>query len=98
MKQINKKDFEIFYKAILSLKTVEECDAFFNDVCTIQELESFKQRLEVAFLLKEKMSYAEINKITSASTATISRVSKYLNYGDGGYSIVIDRIKEEENV
>ena len=49
MKQINKKDFEIFYKAILSLKTVEECDAFFNDVCTIQELESFKQRLEVAF-------------------------------------------------
>lgn len=98
MKQINKKDFEIFYKAILSLKTVEECDAFFNDVCTIQEMESFKQRLEVAFLLKEKMSYAEINKITSASTATISRVSKYLNYGDGGYSIVIDRIKEEENV
>lgn len=98
MKQINKKDFEIFYKAILSLRTVEECDAFFNDVCTIQELESFKQRLEVAFLLKEKMSYAEINKITSASTATISRVSKYLNYGDGGYSIVIDRIKEEENV
>ena len=98
MKQINKKDFETFYKAILSLKTVEECDAFFNDVCTIQELESFKQRLEVAFLLKEKMSYAEINKITSASTATISRVSKYLNYGDGGYSIVIDRIKEEENV
>lgn len=98
MKQINKKDFEIFYKAILSLKTVEECDAFFNDVCTIQELESFKQRLEVAFLLKEKMSYAEINKITSASTATISRVSKCLNYGDGGYSIVIDRIKEEENV
>ncbi len=98
MKQINKKDFEIFYKAILSLKTVEECDAFFNDVCTIQELESFKQRLEVAFLLKEGMSYAGINKITSASTATISRVSKYLNYGDGGYSIVIDRIKDEENV
>ncbi len=98
MKQINKKDFEIFYKAILSLKTIEECDAFFNDVCTIQELESFKQRLEVAFLLKQKLSYAEINKITSASTATISRVSKYLNYGDGGYSIVIDRIKEEENV
>ncbi len=98
MKQINKKDFEIFYKAILSLKTIEECDAFFNDVCTIQELESFKQRLEVAFLLKEGMSYSGINKITSASTATISRVSRYLNYGDGGYSIVIERIKDEENV
>ncbi len=97
MKQINKKDIEVFYKAILSLKTVEECDAFFNDVCTIQELEAFKQRLEVAFLLKEGMSYSDINKITSASTATISRVSKYLNYGDGGYSIVIERIKDSKN-
>ncbi len=97
MKQINKKDFENFYKAILSLKTIEECDAFFNDVCTIQELESFKQRLEVAFLLKEGMSYSDINKKTSASTATISRVSKYVNYGDGGYSMVIDRIKDKEN-
>lgn len=97
MKQINKKDMEVFYKAILSLKTVEECDAFFNDVCTIQELEAFKQRLEVAFLLKEGMSYSDINKITSASTATISRVSKYLNYGDGGYSIVIERIKDDKN-
>ncbi len=97
MKQINKKDMEVFYKAILSLKTVEECDAFFNDVCTIQELEAFKQRLEVAFLLKEGMSYSDINKITSASTATISRVSKYLNYGDGGYSIVIERIKDNKN-
>ena len=98
MKQINKKDFETFYKAILSLKTIEECDAFFNDVCTIQELEAFKQRLEVAFLLKEGISYSGINKITSASTATISRVSKYLNYGEGGYSIVIERIKDNENV
>ena len=98
MKQINKKDFEVFYKAILSLKTIEECDAFFNDVCTIQELESFKQRLEVAFLLKEGISYSSINKMTSASTATISRVSKYLNYGDGGYSIVIERIKDKKDV
>ena len=98
MKQINKKDFEVFYKAILSLKTIGECDAFFNDVCTIQELESFKQRLEVAFLLKEGISYSSINKMTSASTATISRVSKYLNYGDGGYSIVIERIKDKKDV
>ena len=98
MKQISKRDFEMFYKAILSLKTMEECEAFFSDVCTIQELEAFKQRLEVAFLLKEGMSYAGINKATSASTATISRVGKYLNYGDGGYSMVIERIKEKENV
>ncbi len=98
MKQINKKDFENFYNAILSLKNIDECDAFFNDVCTIQELEAFKQRLEVAVLLKKGMSYSDINKITSASTATISRVSKYLNYGDGGYSIVIERMKDEKNV
>ncbi len=98
MKQINKKHFESFYNAILSLKTIEECDAFFNDVCTIQELEAFKQRLEVAVLLKKGLIYSDINKITSASTATISRVSKYLNYGDGGYSIVIDRMKDNENV
>ncbi|MBR7160200.1 MAG: TrpR-like protein YerC/YecD [Clostridia bacterium] len=98
MKRIDKKDLELFYKAILSLETIEECDAFFNDVCTIQELEAFKQRLEVAVLLKEGTSYSTINKITSASTATISRVSKYLNYGDGGYSIVIDRIKGEQDV
>lgn len=98
MKQINKKDFENFYNAILSLKSIDECDAFFNDVCTIQELEAFKQRLEVAVLLKKGMSYSDINKITSASTATISRVSKYLNYGDGGYSIVIERMKDNENV
>ena len=98
MKQLSKKEFGNFYKAILSLKTIDECDAFFNDICTIQELESIKQRLDVAFLLKEGMSYTAINKITSASTATISRVSKYLNYGDGGYSIVIERIKDDKNV
>ena len=84
---------ENLYNAILSLKNIDECEAFFNDVCTIQELEAFKQRLDVAILLKKGMSYADINKITSASTATISRVSKYLNYGDGGYSIVIERLE-----
>ncbi len=98
MKQINKKDFKIFYDAILSLKNVEECEAFFNDVCTIQELDALKQRLEVAVLLKEGKCYNDINSITKASTATISRVSKYLNYGDGGYSIVIERIKGDKNV
>ena len=98
MMQVNRKDFESFYKAILSLENIEECEAFFNDMCTIQELETFKQRLDVAKLLKKGISYANISKITTASTATISRVSKYLNYGDGGYSIVIDRMKEEEDV
>ena len=98
MKQLNKKDLKNFYNAILCLKNMEECEAFFNDVCTIQELEAFKQRLDVAILLKKGMSYTDVNKVTSASTATISRVSKYLNYGDGGYSIVIERIKDKDNV
>ena len=98
MKQMDKKEFENFYKAILSLKNIDECQAFFNYICTIQELEALKQRLEVAVLLKEGMSYTDINKVTKASTATISRVSKYLNYGDGGYSIVIDRMKDNNNV
>ncbi len=81
------------YKAILTLKTVEECEAFFEDVCTIQETEAIAQRFEVACLLDEGKSYIDINKSTGASTATICRVSKCLNYGDGGYKTAIDRLK-----
>ncbi len=81
------------YKAILTLETVEECEAFFEDVCTIQETEAIAQRFEVACLLDEGKSYIDINKSTGASTATICRVSKCLNYGDGGYKTAIDRLK-----
>ncbi len=97
MKKVNKDDFKNFYKAVLSLENIDECEAFFNDVCTIQELEALKQRLDVAILLKQGMSYSDVNKITTASTATISRVSKYLNYGDGGYSTVIERINSKND-
>ncbi len=93
MKKQNQCDFTNLYKAILSLKNQEECAAFFNDVCTIQELEALAQRMDVALKLKEGKSYIDINKETGASTATISRVSKYLNYGAGGYETVIERIK-----
>lgn len=93
MKKQNQCDFTNFYKAVLSLNTAEECAAFFNDVCTIQELEALAQRMEVAIRLKNGESYIDINKETGASTATISRVSKYLNYGAGGYETVIERIK-----
>lgn len=85
-----------FYKAILTLKTPEECSAFFDDVCTIQEIEAIAQRFEVACLLDEGKSYIDINKGTGASTATICRVSKCLNYGDGGYKTAIDRLKKGE--
>lgn len=94
MKKQNQCDFSKFYEAVLSLKTQEECSAFFDDVCTIQELEALAQRMEVALRLKKGESYIDINKSTGASTATISRVSKYLNYGAGGYDIVIERMKD----
>lgn len=93
MKRKKSCDFNNFYKAVLSLNTIEECSAFFNDVCTIQELEALAQRIEVAIRLVKGESYIDINKETSASTATISRVSKYLNYGAGGYETIINRIK-----
>lgn len=94
MKKQNQCDLKNFYKAVLSLKTEEECSAFFNDICTIQELEALAQRMEVALLLKNGESYIDINKVTGASTATISRVSKYVNYGAGGYDTVIERMKD----
>lgn len=86
-----------FFKAILSLKTLEECDMFFDDICTIQEIEALSQRFEVAMLLCEGKSYNDINRLTGASTTTIGRVSKCLNYGDGGYKTAIERIKETSN-
>lgn len=86
-----------FFKAILSLKTLEECDMFFEDICTIQEIEALSQRFEVAMLLCEGKSYNDINRLTGASTTTIGRVSKCLNYGDGGYKTAIERVKETAN-
>ncbi|MBQ9914255.1 MAG: hypothetical protein IJO73_08520 [Clostridia bacterium] len=87
---------ERLYNAILTLKSSEECALFFEDICTIQELETFAQRLEVAENLSKGKSYQEVNKITGASTATISRVGKCINYGAGGYKMVIDRLSEVE--
>lgn len=98
MPKLQKSDLNRFYKAVLTLQSEEECAAFFDDVCTIQELEALSQRFEVACLLSNGKSYIDINKNTGASTATICRVSKCLNYGDGGYSTAIARLKGEENV
>lgn len=92
MAKFEKKQLKRLYAAILSLQTEEECDKFFEDVCTIQELEALSQRLEVACLLKQGKSYSEVNKLTGASTATICRVGKCINYGSGGYDMVIERL------
>lgn len=95
MHKFNNEAIEKFYEAILSLETIEECKLFFDDVCTIQELDSIAQRLEVARLLNQGKSYAEINQVTGASTATICRVSKCVNYGGGGYKTALDRIGDK---
>ena len=85
-----------FFNAVLSLQNVEECQAFFKDVCTIKELQDLTQRLQVAVLLDRGKNYQEISKQTSVSSATISRVNRCLVYGDGGYRTVIDRMKKSE--
>lgn len=82
------------FRAVLSLETVEECYRFFEDLCTVNEIKSLAQRLEVARMLKEKKTYSEIAEKTRASTATISRVNRFLLYGADGYNIVLDRISK----
>ncbi len=90
MEKFSIKEYDDFFNAILKLNNVEECRKFFEDVCTIKELQDISQRLEVAKLLKDGQNYQEVSKKTGASTATISRVNKCLNYGSGGYGLVID--------
>ena len=80
-----------FFEALLSLKTIEECEMFFDDICTIKELVDISQRYEVAKMLDEGKVYTEIASKTGASTATISRVNRCLNYGSGGYKLAIER-------
>lgn len=82
------------FDAILSLQSKEECYSFFEDLCTINELLSLSQRYEVASMLRDKKTYLEIAEKTGASTATISRVNRSLNYGNDGYELVFERLKE----
>ena len=89
MQNFDIKSFDELFEAILKLKSKEDCQKFFEDVCTIKELQDITQRLQVARLLTEKNNYQEVSKQTGASTATISRVNKCLNYGSGGYDIVL---------
>lgn len=96
MKNLKNKDVDALFEAILSLKTVDECYSFFEDVCTIKEIIEIAQRLKAAKMLKAGVNYAEISKATGMSTATISRVNKCLEYGNGGYNIVLDRLNEDK--
>ncbi|MBP3330699.1 MAG: hypothetical protein J6L89_07690 [Clostridia bacterium] len=83
-------------RSILALETEEECFNFFCDLCTVTELQSISQRLVVAKMLSDKEVYSDIVKKTKASTATISRVNRSLKYGNEGYEVIFDRIREQE--
>lgn len=90
-KKLKTEAVDSLFDAILSLKNREECYRFFDDLCTINELLSLSQRFEVASLLREHTTYLEIAEKTGASTATISRVNRCLNYGNDGYELVLAR-------
>ena len=93
--KLKEMNVEYLFKAGLSLKTMEECYAFFEDLCTVPELKALSQRLQVAKMLNEHRVYSDIVQETGASTATISRVNRSLNYGSDGYHIIFERLKED---
>lgn len=85
-----------FFDAVMTLETREECFAFFSDICTVTEIQSISQRLQVAKLLRQGLSYNAITAKTSVSAATISRVSRCLEYGEGGYDLVLNRLDSQK--
>ncbi len=102
MMQIEKlrgKELDQLFNAVLTLKNLEECYLFFDDLCTVNEIQSLAQRLEVARMLEKGSTYHKIETETGASTATISRVKRCLNYGNDAYGLVLNRLEKanEEN-
>lgn len=93
-KKIRTEAVDSLFDAVLSLQTREECYNFFEDLCTVNELLSLSQRFEVASMLKDHKTYLEIAEKTGASTATISRVNRSLNYGNDGYELVFERLNK----
>ena len=91
--KFKRADIDELFEAILLLKDQEDCYRFFEDVCTINELHAIAQRLQVAKLLSEKKTYSEIEELTKASTATISRINKCLVYGSDGYKRILERMQ-----
>lgn len=96
-KKIRTDAVDYLFEAILSLKDKEECYTFFEDICTVNELLSLSQRFEVASMLRSHKTYLEIADKTGASTATISRVNRSLNYGNDGYEMVFTRMENKES-
>ncbi len=94
-KKIKTEAVDHLFQAILCLNSTEECYDFFEDLCTVNELLSLSQRFEVASMLRSHNTYLEIAEKTGASTATISRVNRSLNYGNDGYELVLERLKND---
>ena len=92
--KFKRADIDELFEAILLLEDQEDCYRFFEDVCTINELHAIAQRLQVAKLLSEKKTYSEIEELTKASTATISRINKCLVYGSDGYQRILGRMQK----
>ena len=86
------------FQTILSLQTIEDCYAYFEDLCTIKEIQDMSQRLDTAILLSKGVSYQKIAEQVEVSSATIGRVSKCLNYGTGGYKKIIQQLSESEEI
>ncbi|MGB9780380.1 MAG: YerC/YecD family TrpR-related protein [Caldanaerobacter sp.] len=93
--KIKDKLVDQLFEAILKLRNIEECYRFFEDIATINEIKALAQRLEVARMLRQKKTYIEIAEKTGASTATISRVNRALNYGANGYKIILERLEAD---
>jgi TrpR-related protein YerC/YecD len=95
-RKLNTSSVEFLYRAVLKLENMEECAAFFEDLCTVPELKAMSQRLVVAKMLSDKRVYKEIGNETGASTATISRVNRSLTYGCDGYTKIFQRLEDDE--
>ena len=96
MEKLHTQQVDELFEAILTLRTVEECYRFFEDACTVKEILDIAQRLKTAKMLANGANYSEINQETGCSTATISRVRRCLEYGEGGYRTVLERVAKGE--
>lgn len=93
--KLQSEEMDFLFEAILKLESKEECYKFFEDICTVSEIKAIAQRMEVAKMLMEKKTYLDIAETTGASTATISRVNRSLNYGSNGYKMLFDKLKNK---
>ena len=98
MHKLHCESVDRLFKSILSLQTIEDCYAYFEDLCTIKEIQDMSQRLDTAILLSKGISYQKIAEQVEVSSATIGRVSKCLNYGAGGYKKVIEQLSAGEEM